>query len=563
MLNIQDLPPELLTRIFFFIAPPRGPISPDVIEELKAREARELSNNAKASANTNADGDDASKPSQDHGIDDSDWEDDMDDKNGKVYSRPHKDLRNICLVSRLFRDLAQPFLFYSFEETGLAGPLVQTVSFARALYTRPELGEYVRELDIMYPLDDEKPKPLSAEDAKFFGAAIKSLQLGDQEKTWISGLVNRVDLSILTALLINKTPHLRELFLPGDSIRMGPLSHLLSLKPTLLSELQSFSFEGEDEFLGIDIATHYQIFTLPKLKDVNLTFANLLDKTFPASWAPGTLAVEKAVFRRCHMDVGGLRRFVQACKNLKSFTYNSFLSGMPRPCRKPEFDTSQAYEAILPHKDTLEHFELVFAGSILEMESLGGHLTDLGKLGSFRDFPVLESLSIGHNLLPLHPQFPPSLKKFYIEDCISSIRDMVGLIADDCKKGLYPNLTVFKVFSTDITEAIKLPGQIIPAGKTPEQCFSSLRDLFNGTKVDFMIAPYQVWDLDDLMDYDDYEDDDDMDFDDELDLDPYEYQLGEGFGPPTGTIFDNLARALGYNGPDYDSDRSWETEEDN
>jgi hypothetical protein len=420
----------------------------------------------------------------------------------------------------------------------------------------------------MYPLDgDEMPKPLTGEDEKFFTAAIKNLQLGDQEKTWISGLTSHVDLSVLTALLVNQTPHLRELFLPGESVRMGPLNHLLSLKPTLLSELQSFSFEGEDEFLGIDIAHYHSIFTRPELKEVSLTFANLWDKTFPASWAPGTLGVEKAVFRRCYMDVGGMRRFTQACKALKSFRYNSFLSGMPRPSRKPGFNAAQAYEAILGHRDTLEHFELIFAGSILDMESLGGQVTDLGKLGSFRDFPVLESLSIGHDLLPPHPEFPASLKTLYIEDCYTSIRDMVGLIADDCRKGLYPNLTVFKVFSSDITEAVKLPGQIIPAGQTPEQCFLSLRDLFKETKVDFMIAPYRIWDLDDFMDYDDYEDEDDMDFDDEMDLNRYEFQLGEGFVPggPGGNILDDfhtLARAMGLADSDHDTDRSWVTEED-
>lgn len=569
MVNVQDLPPELLTRIIFFIAPPRGPLGPIFAEYLKACLPHELTRETETIAHTQAlaDGHDASEPSEDHASEGAGWEDDLDDKK-QMHNQSHRNLQNLCLVSRLFRDLAQPFLFYSFDDTGMSGPLVQTVSFARTIYTRPELGEHVRELDIMYPLDgDEMPTGLSDEDATFFTAAIKGLQLGDQEQAWISGLTRRTDLSVLTALLVNQTPHLRVLFLPVESVRMGPLDHLMNLKPTLLSELQSLSFEGEDEFLGIDIASHHRLFMLPKLNEVNLTFANLLDKTFPASWAPGTLGMEKADFRRCHMDLFGLKRFIQACKVLKSFSYNSFLSGVPRPSRKPGFNAKQAYEAIRSHKDTLEHFELVFAGSIFDMESFGGEVTDLGKLGSFRDFPVLESLTIGHALLPPHPQLPPSLKKLYIEDCNTSIREMVDLIADDCKNGLYPNLTVFKVFSSDITEAVKLPGQVIPAGKTPEQCFSSLRNLFKDTKVDFMIAPYRMWDLDDLMDYDDYEDEDDMDFDDEMDLDRYEFQLGEGFGPGGRRPnilddFHNLARGMGNTESDQDTDRSWVTEED-
>ena len=243
MVNIHDLPPELLTRIIFFIAHPRGPTPPGIIEALKATRPEELANETKASTNTQADADGASNRCS--YVNESDSEVDLPDEMDRLYSRPNVNLRNICLVSHLFRDLAQPFLFYKFEETGGAGPLVQTLRLARVLYTRPELGEHVRELDIMYPLDgDETPKPLTGEDATFFTAAIKSLQLGDQEKTWVSGLTRHVDLSVLTALLVNQTPHLSELCLPGESVRMGPLNHLLNLKPTLLSELQSFSFEG-------------------------------------------------------------------------------------------------------------------------------------------------------------------------------------------------------------------------------------------------------------------------------------------------------------------------------
>jgi len=112
-------------------------------------------------------------------------------------------------------------------------------------------------------------------------------------------------------------------------------------------------------------------------------------------------------------------------------------------------------------------------------------------------------------LLPPHPQFPQSLRTLHITDCNSSIRNMVQNIAKDCKNGLYPKFTDFKVLAMDITRPIKLPGQRIPPGQTPEQCFLSLRDMFKGTTVDFHIMPYNLPGFDDYddsdLDYEDYE----------------------------------------------------------
>jgi hypothetical protein len=592
MVNIQDLPPELLTRIIFFIAPLRGPLPPGFLEKLSSKKPN---NDADSSAVANPNEDDVSRVNTDQTLDDEDaWEDEIkgqekDEKEtlGPVYSRPHRDLRNLCLVSRLFRDLAQPYLFYNFEDMGLSGYLTQTVSFAQALYLRPQLGEHVRELDIMPPADDERPKPLSAADSALLKAAIKDLQLGAQEKAWISGLKLR-DLTILTALLINKTPHIRELFLPAGHIRMGCLDHLFNRNPSLLSELQSISFEGDDYFLCFDVAHYHRFLTLPNLQEANFEFAKLSDESFPTSWAPGTVNAEKISFRRCHMDVGGMERFMQACKRLKYFSYkNSHVDiireRIPTPTPKREFNAPQFYQALLPHKDTLEHIGLTFADDPWDLENLEEHLSRRGTLGSFCDFDALESVYIAHAILPPRPDFPPSLKTLHIADCKSSIRDVVGHIAADCQKGLYPNLTEFKVFALDITQPVKLPGQIIPDGKTPEQCFHSLRDLFKDTKVDFQIMPFHMWDLRDLMDSDNYDDYDD--YDDEydgsdldyhhhvMDLVDHDFPIGEGFGPGhhfglgtpfgpmDGAIFDALARALGP--PDNDaSDNSWETDED-
>lgn len=558
MVNIQDLPVELLSRIIFFVAPLRGPIPPDFLKKITAQ---------KPDNDANANGDDTSKSNKDT--------DSINNKTetgplGLGYRTHFKDLRNLCLTSRLFRDVAQPSLFYNFEDQGLRGYLKETICFARALYLRPELGEHVRELDIMYPLDEEQSQPPPEKDAALLINAIKELQLGDQEEAWLSGF-KRLDLSVLTALLVNRCPHVREMFIPATYVRMGPLNDLFDRNPSLLSELQSISFEGEDNFLGFSIAPYQKFFTLPNLKEVNLEFSALDDAAFPEAWAPGTVTAEKISFRRSHLGASSLKKFMQACKKLTSFSYKNFHQDEDEYADgysflKPEFNAPQLYDAILPHKDTLQNFALTFAYAPWDLENLEEHLSRRGKLGSFRDFYALETVHIAHALFPANPEFPPSLKKLHVADCESSIRAMVGRIAQDCKKGLYPNLTDFKVFAPDITQPVKLPGQIIPEGKTPEECFTSLRDLFKETKVDFQIVPFQMWDLRDLMDYDDYDDEyegyENDDFGDDLDLDEFGHQFAAGFGPPPAHILDALARALGHPGPGYESDRSWVTEEE-
>lgn len=144
---------------------------------------------------------------------------------------------------------------------------------------------------------------------------------------------------------------------------------------------------------------------------------------------------------------------------------------------------------------------------------------------------------------------------------------MVGNIAVDCQKGLYPNLTEFKVFSTDVNEPVKLPGQRIPDGKTPEQCFTSLRNLFRDTKVDFELLGYRQ--KRGLGDYDEYEGygNDESYYDQDYEWDVVDEMARDG-GEPGVDFYDAWARFMGapdaahYFGDDGASDHSWETVED-
>ncbi|KAL4878359.1 hypothetical protein BJY04DRAFT_196359 [Aspergillus karnatakaensis] len=164
----------------------------------------------------------------------------------------------------------------------------------------------------------------------------------------------------------------------------------------------------------------------------------------------------------------------------------------------PEFTAEDLHAALLPHRDTLEHVHLEYArdpDAVSHPAAYADYCNSRAKIPSFEGFPNLETIFLQHAILPPHPRFSPAVQRLDITDCNSSIREMITHIANDVKANLYPKLTEIKVLAFDITKPIKLPGQIVPRGQTPEQCFLSLQNVFKGTKVDFQIYPYEMPDL--------------------------------------------------------------------
>ncbi|OKL62553.1 hypothetical protein UA08_02944 [Talaromyces atroroseus] len=475
MVHILDLPTEVLNHILSFI----GDIEDGCLEKpadgearFEGRTAAELERNDKHREDDDADDDE------------------------------YKDLRNICLVSRMFRQLAQPLLFCDFDEDGLSGDLGRISSFTAAIYRNPKLGEHVQSVSILSIAPPSKPRQIDGEYFVLFKRAIKDLHLAGQEKAWISAM-KKADLSVLIALLLNKTPNIRQLDLPGEQFSTTPFASLFDRNPSFLSRLEYLSIDCDGEMMDYSIASYEKFLTLPNLLLPTFEYGDLDDASFPSAWTPGTLTIEKVDFEMCHIDAGAIQKFMQACKKLKYFSYDSFSIEDPFTRRTPknraaiEFTAAEAQKAALLHKDTLEWFYLGFARNPQPPWSQV-------KLGSFRDFSVLETIAVSQAILPAHPQFPPALKTLHITDCLVSIRDVAQAIANDCKHGLYSNFTEFKVITVDVTLPIKLPGQISPPGQTPEQCFLSLRDMFKGTAVDFQIASYRMPEFDDDDDDDGY-----------------------------------------------------------
>lgn len=481
MTQIQGLPIELLDLIFSFLVPPDDDLDrPMEYQTTKAKDgnAKELND-----------------------------EEDDDDAPDEIET-----LRNVCLVSRKFREVAQPLLFRELTDDGMAGDLSPTIPFTRTIYRRPDLGKHVQQITVLpLPFHLGGSGSLAVEDFEFFKGIIKDLKLAEGEETWISAL-EKSDLSIFAALLANKAPNLRGLYVPVRQFSIQPFIQLFSHNPEFLSNLESIWIESDDEMSGFDIASYEKFVTLPKVILSTFEYGDLFEESFPSTWLPGTLLTEELAFHHCHIDAGALKKLMQACKKLKSFTYNNFsLDPNDRRIMRvgtvPEFNAKEAHEAALLHKETLELFHLEYAMELPDVDDIEQLVSSHVKVGSFREFSALETILIPHAALPPHPQFPSSLETLHITDCNSSIRGLTQNIATDCKNGLYPKLTSVKVFAIDITQPIKLPGQRIPEGKTPEQCFLTLKEMFKGTKVNFQILPYELPDFDDYGDLDDYDED--------------------------------------------------------
>lgn len=520
--RIQDLPIEVLSHILSFVAEP-DLASPDEVEKAKAKIQIEGKAQAKAKAKDSTEG-----LEDDDGVDD--WEDvddsEADSDDERDDSNEIEDLRNLCLVSHRFRDLAQPLLFRNFDDDGLDGDIYKAVSFTKVIYRRPELGKHVQCLSLMVPELpgpwNPEPRVTTAEDIEFFKGVIQGFGLGDESRAWMKA-IEASDPGIFVALMVNKTPNLRYLSIPGDQIFMNPLKYLMKQDSSLLSKLESICIECEPEYAGYNIAVFQDFLTLPRLQAPMFENGDLLDEKFPSTWKPRSLSAEIVSLRHCHMDAGALHRFMRACKKVQHFSYTSFSLHPDDQRVRPqttEFNATQGYEGALLHKDTIEKFELEFElnQSRWEVENLAEHIGSRPKVGSFREFPALEEIVVQHEMLPTHPQFSPALRSLRITDCYISIRDMVQKIATDTLNGLYPDLTSFIVVAVDVTQPIRLPGQRIPPGQTPEQCFLSLKDMFKGTKVDFEILPYKMPAPEDFYDDEDTEDD----YDDEDDFDDYD-----------------------------------------
>lgn len=235
-------------------------------------------------------------------------EEDVEGFEGEIYK--HQSLRHMCLVSRTFREIAQRLLFHTFRDDNFPyGDLRKTVSFAKAIYHHPKLGEYVNEFKFLKVQDELKAEKLPADDATLFRLAIQALELGDQEeKRWIS-LMLAYDISVFIALVVVKLPYLQGLTLQGDLDVAARFKPLFDRDPSFLSQVRSLCI-GYGLEKWCNLATYEDFLTRPKLQSLTLESCDLDDVSFPSTWTPGSLAIEDLFIHESRIDSGAISKLI-------------------------------------------------------------------------------------------------------------------------------------------------------------------------------------------------------------------------------------------------------------
>ncbi|CAI7581263.1 unnamed protein product [Penicillium bialowiezense] len=365
------------------------------------------------------------------------------------------DLVEVCLVSRKFRDLAQPFLFRKFKDLSVIG-LGKTYSFTATLCRRPDLG---RSVDHIY-LDPNYEPPYCI---NFFAGN-----------------------NTVLALLLSKTPNLRSLRLPGGQFSYQPIDLLYGRDPLYLSNLKILWVECEQMSRKHDISKAERLVTLPKLELASFSGGKLSGALFPSTWTEKSVNANLLQFTMCHIDRDALPKLTQACKSLNSLTYKSYNTGADFSSSGVEFNAAQAYEALLPHKNTLEVLAISCYRASQQNENIQNY-TQV-KIGPLDDFYKLKTIFLPHNMLPAHPVFSGSLEELTISDCRSSIRNIVQNIATDAHDGQYPTLAKFRILTPNENAALGPLGG--SNGRTFLDCYHSLSAIFSGCKppVDFTVS---------------------------------------------------------------------------
>lgn len=408
-----------------------------------------------------------------------------------------KGLLSLSLVSPSFRSVAQVLLFRSFQEYSIN--LDNTVSFARALCTNPPLRENVKEL-VFLPFFQNKNgvNEFSSSNHNFFKNVIDRHGLSDLQ--WIPKLHQR-EVDFFAAFVAIQTPQVTKLSLKGDS-SLAPLVQASKRVHPFLPNLGEVTVLGNWNLAGFDIGVNSGIYSLfSKLNVVSFKYGSLLGLGETFNYEAGTLDTEHIKFEMCHMTLRALHKVMRAHKKLSSFTYSNFdpILGM-RPLRwitgvrtDRHFDAAEALEAVLIHKESLQTLHLTFGRDREDhMCSQGGtallrnYYSTQTKFGSFAPFNQLKTIIVTQSHLRVHPEFPGSIEKIEITDCIAPIEDLMSNIASDCTNGKYPALTAISIAISHQYHAFFRAGSLVRAPRC-----GRIQSWFSG--VDIKFTYYEPW----------------------------------------------------------------------
>lgn len=249
---------------------------------------------------------------------------------------PNENAKDICHLSLTSRRMYTLSLDHLYRNLFVRRPW----PLLRTLCANPELGNRVRNLTWKHDFDDHDD---TEENQAVFLICIRILELPEKDRLMSNATGTRRDDEFLEILLMF-TPNVDTLvvadkaFWPDDKYWFTTIAN----HPDRFVHLKSINIHGP---LSLEAIAY--IFLLPSLHDFTASDLVLLDQNNKRpAWDqdipiqtvldPASSQVQEITLKRSVVEVPTLRYFTEACRNLKSFSYEQDINnGNNRTVRTP------------------------------------------------------------------------------------------------------------------------------------------------------------------------------------------------------------------------------------
>ncbi|KAH8898851.1 hypothetical protein GQ53DRAFT_878054 [Thozetella sp. PMI_491] len=336
-------------------------------------------------------------------------------------------LVRLIRTCRILRDLGQPILYHNLRYPH-AGRLMHT------LLARPDLVSSVRcmTLDYYWEKIGESDLPTANEAARKLGIALP-------EQWRIEALEYVMTWEVRPVALLD-----------GSSINFPALRHL---------HLGYYDTEG-----GFDLGLARELFqAAPNLESLEIEMCLLVPPGLSLS------KVKRLRFARSFLEGRHIENIFLACPQLEQFAYDTGGAALSQYAESREFTMKTLKQVLMTRKNTLRHLDL-FVDKESSYDPLeDGNDEDSSRLGSFEDFPVLETLVAQPEYLHKKPDWdrifrnteglvsllPRSLKSLTLVPGHGRLYDGPETLVQAIGKGEFPNLKTVVLLPKSETKYLK------------------------------------------------------------------------------------------------------------
>ncbi|KAL3261538.1 hypothetical protein ABHI18_003686 [Aspergillus niger] len=412
----------------------------------------------------------------------------------------------LTLCCRKFHKIFEPILYYHLD-LGYDHPLtVAHIHLIIRFWKHPEVADWVRSLKLYWDHDEPIPVHDASNDdfdvfSPFVSQALDKMftsgpRFTDMWEEYRDCLLEFEMEAWIGVLFVSLSRLERIEFDHQDSVLFNDLLYKAAKREQPFHETAPFPFLREvvahcqDEGQGI-----HEDFLTPFLY-----FPNVQSITGYSIWANKSREGRKPYIysyepplpvgpvRQISLDdiwgCTGMLDWLKVCKELEHFSIEASLHSDTRVIER-RFDTQKLYQALLPFKDTLKSLSVTYDKQYnicLEMNGGIGVRTDNIPFESFREFSVLEHLTVRHaHLVPIFSnapvkkssvdrlvdRLPSSLQTLAVQDVLSDNSRLLAellMVAQD--RSSFPHLKSLELRDKPLEDLSASDDETIPDGTT-------------------------------------------------------------------------------------------------